>query len=147
MQNVKHYPIDWNGETRALALPTANIAAEIKMTGLPPVADPWQAIVDALENPIGAVPIAALKPGSTVALLTGDRFTDQVLGPRYELGFKLLDYLNRLGIRDQDVTLVYASGSHPSPKSFPSIFATWHLCLKLPTISPTNTYIHNTVLN
>jgi nickel-dependent lactate racemase len=50
-----------------------------------------------------------------VALLTGDRFTDQMLGPWGGLGNKLLDYLNRLGIRDEDVTLVYAPGSHPSP--------------------------------
>jgi nickel-dependent lactate racemase len=51
-----------------------------------------------------------------VALLTGDRFTDQMLGPWLGLGFKLLDYFNRLGVRDEDVTLVYAPGSHPSPR-------------------------------
>ena len=48
--------------------------------------------------------------------MTGDRFTDQMLGEWNHLGLKLLDYLNRLGVRDDDVTLVYAPGSHPSPR-------------------------------
>jgi nickel-dependent lactate racemase len=113
---LKHYPIDWNGEARTLGVPRENVVAEIAMTDLPPLADPWTAIVAALKNPIGCPPLAeTLKPGSTVALLTGDRFTDQMLGPWLGLGHKLLDYLNRLGVRDEDVTLVYAPGSHPSP--------------------------------
>jgi hypothetical protein len=47
--------------------------------------------------------------------LTGDRFTDQMLGEWNRFGVKLLDYFNRLGVRDEDVALVYAPGSHPSP--------------------------------
>ncbi|MFO7698335.1 MAG: lactate racemase domain-containing protein, partial [Anaerolineae bacterium] len=116
MPDLNHYPIDWNGEPRTLAIPRENVVAEIGMTDFPPLADPWSAIVDALENPIGCLPLAeTLKPRSTVVLLTGDRFTDQMLGVRDRLGIKLLNYLNRLGVRDEDVTLVYAPGSHPSP--------------------------------
>ncbi|MBV7332222.1 DUF2088 domain-containing protein [Chloroflexi bacterium TSY] len=114
MQNLKQYQIDWNGERRCLSIPLENIDAEIGMTDLTPIEDPWQTIVDALENPIGSPPIGdLLRPGNSVALLTGDRFTDQMLGNG--LGFHLLDYLNGLGVKDQDVTLVYAPGSHPSP--------------------------------
>ncbi|MEZ4864599.1 MAG: lactate racemase domain-containing protein [Caldilineaceae bacterium] len=113
---LKPYPITWNGAPRTLCIPQENITAELAMTDLPPLADPWQAIMNALEHPLGAPPLAeGVKPGNKVALLTGDRFTDQMLGPRYGLGLKLLDYLNRLGVRDEDVTLVYAPGSHPSP--------------------------------
>ncbi len=114
---MPNYPIDWNGKARTLGVPRENVVAEIGMTDLPPLADPWAAIFAALENPIGCPPISeTLKPGSTVALLTGDRFTDQMLGQWHGLGLKLLDYLNHLGVRDEDVTLVYAPGSHPSPK-------------------------------
>ena len=108
--------MDWNGEARTLDVPRENVVAEIGMTDYPALADPWAAIAAALEAPIGCPPLSEmLRPGSTVALLTGDRFTDQMLGPWGGLGLKLLDYLNRLGIRDEDVTLVYAPGSHPSP--------------------------------
>jgi nickel-dependent lactate racemase len=117
MPGLKRYPIDWNGEPRSLEIPRDNVVAEIGMTDFPPLADPWQAIVEALEHPIGCPPISeTLRPGSTVAVMTGDRFTDQMLGVRDGLGMKLLDYLNRLGVRDEDVTLVYAPGSHPSPR-------------------------------
>ncbi|MBX3011113.1 MAG: DUF2088 domain-containing protein [Caldilineaceae bacterium] len=117
MEKMKQYWIDWNGAPKALCLPQANIETELRMTDFPAMADPWPAIVNALENPIGSPPLAELlRPGNTVALLTGDRFTDQMLGPRYGLGFKFLDYLNRLGIQDQDITLVYAPGSHASPQ-------------------------------
>lgn len=117
MQPMKPFPIAWNGESRTLCIPQANLAAEIKMTDFPPLAEPWQAIVRAMENPIGTLPISeTLKPGSKVAVMTGDRFTDQMLGTGSGMGFKLLDYLNKLGIKDEDVTLVYAPGSHPSPR-------------------------------
>lgn len=116
MHKFKQYQIDWNGAPRTLCIPQDNLDAELKMTDFPALIDPWAAIEHALEHPIGTLPLREqLKPGSTVALLTGDRFTDQMLGERYRLGFKFLDYLNRLGIRDEDVTLVYAPGSHPSP--------------------------------
>jgi len=114
---MKQYRIQWNGVTRDLCIPQANLDAEVVMTDFPALADPWQAIVAAMENPIGRPPITeTLKPGHKVALLTGDRFTDQLLGTGGQLGFQLLDYLNQLGVKDEDVTLVYAPGSHPSPR-------------------------------
>ena len=117
MQKLKQFFIDWNGAPRALCIPEDNIAAELGMTDFPALADPWAASVAAMENPIGTPPLAEmLKPGSTVTLLTGDRFTDQMLGDCFGFGFKFLDYLNRLGVKDEDVTLVYAPGSHPSPQ-------------------------------
>ncbi|MBN1400864.1 MAG: DUF2088 domain-containing protein [Anaerolineae bacterium] len=116
MQELKRYPVDWDGRPRVLSVPRDNIGAEIKMTDLASLADPWRAIQYALEHPIGRPPLhEMLRPGQTVALMTGDRFTDQMLGARDGLGMKLLDYLNHLGVRDEDVTLVYAPGSHPSP--------------------------------
>jgi nickel-dependent lactate racemase len=117
MSPLKSYPVDWNGEPRTLAIPRDNVVAEIGMTDFAPLADPWAAIVEAMEHPIGCAPLPeTLKPRSKVVVLTGDRFTDQMLGVRDRLGMSLLDYLNRLGVRDEDVTLVYAPGSHPSPR-------------------------------
>lgn len=113
---VKQYPVEWNGQSRTLAIPQNNVAAELKMTDFPALQDPWQAIVNAMENPIDCAPIQeSLKAGYKVVVMTGDRFTDEMLGVRGGLGFKLLDYLNSLGIKDEDVTLVYAPGSHPTP--------------------------------
>ena len=68
----KHYPVDWNGQTRTLAIPQENLAAEIGMTDFPALQDPWQAIVDAMENPVDCAPISeSLKPGHKVVVMTG----------------------------------------------------------------------------
>ena len=116
MQEPRRFAVDWNGETRFLEIPQSNLNTEIIMTDFPPLADPWQSIVNSLESPIGCDPLPEmLKPRSKVVLITGDRFTDLMLGSRDGLGLKLLDYLNHLGVRDEDVTLVYAPGSHDSP--------------------------------
>lgn len=114
---LKPFPVDWNGSERVLCIPEPNISAEIRMTDFPPLPDPWQAIQTALENPIDCAPIAdGLRPGNRVVVMTGDRFTDEMLGERDGLGHKLLDYLNGLGVPDRDVTFVYAPGSHPTPQ-------------------------------
>jgi len=73
-------------------------------------------IVHAMENPLDCAPLPdQIRPGNKVVLMTGDRFTDGMLGRWHGFGFKFLDYLNWLGVRDEDVTLVYAPGSHPTP--------------------------------
>jgi nickel-dependent lactate racemase len=112
----KVYTVEWNGQPRPLAVPRDNLAYELTMTDLPPLADPAAAIVEALEAPIGVPPLSEqVRPGMKVALLTGDRITDVMLGVRDGVGPRVLDHLNRLGIRDEDVTLVHAGGSHYNP--------------------------------
>ncbi len=115
--SYKPFPVDWNGTQRVLCIPQSNLSAEIRMTDFPAVPDPWLTIQTALENPIDALPMAdTLRPGNKVVVMTGDRFTDELLGTRGGLGHKLLDYLNGLGVPDGDVTFVYAPGSHPTPQ-------------------------------
>ena len=110
------YTVGWNGGERTLAVPRDHLAYELTMTDRPPLPDPAAAIIRALEEPIGAAPLSEqLRPGMTVALLTGDRITDVMLGARDGVAMPLLDHLNRLGIRDEDVTLVHAGGSHYNP--------------------------------
>lgn len=48
MPDLKRYPIDWNGEPRWLDIPRENVVAEIGMNDLPPLADPWAAMVRAI---------------------------------------------------------------------------------------------------
>jgi lactate racemase len=114
--NEQVYTVGWNGERRALSVPRDNLAVELTMHDQPPVADAARTIIDALEAPIGARPLSEqVRPGMKVALLTGDRITDTMLGAREGVGHRLLDHLNRLGVRDADVTLVHAGGSHYNP--------------------------------
>jgi nickel-dependent lactate racemase len=110
---TRTYRVAWNGAETELTLPAEPIQADIRFTNLPPLADPAAALRRAMDQPLGRPPLADIVwPGAKVALLTGDRFTDFMLGSRDGLGHVILDYLNRAGVRDQDVTLVYACGTH-----------------------------------
>ncbi len=111
---TRTYQVPWNGSEIELTLPAERVQADIRFTDLPPLPDPAAALRRALEEPIGRPPLAEIVwPGAKVALLTGDRMTDRMLGSRDGLGHVILDYLNRAGVRDQDVTLVFAPGTHP----------------------------------
>jgi nickel-dependent lactate racemase len=113
-QNVRSFTLPWADGERRLDIPAENITAEIRFTDLPPVPDAAAAFRKALDEPIGAPPLRELvKPGDKVALLTGDRMTDRMLGSRDGLGHVILDYLNELGVPNEDVTLVFAPGTHP----------------------------------
>jgi lactate racemase len=112
--SVRSYRVPWHGSELTLLLPAEAVQAEIQFTDLPAVADPARLLVRAMDEPIGRPPLAELVwPGAKVALLTGDRMTDLILGSRDGLGHVILDYLNRAGVRDRDVALVYACGTHP----------------------------------
>jgi nickel-dependent lactate racemase len=130
----QQYSLKWGDTTKTLAIPRDNVVAEMRMTDFPPLPDVADAVVQALENPIGTAPLSEqVRARDKVALLTGDRITDFMLGSRdggppgsttghafYGLrtpegvGVRLLDHLNRLGVRDEGVTLIHAGGSHPN---------------------------------
>ena len=110
---MKSYTIQYGDEQRELKVPAENLRAEIQMTDFPPVNDLPGAIIHGLEHPIGSAPLSErVKAGDKIAIMTGDRITDKMLGVRDRIGFVLLDHLNGLGIPDEDVTLVYAGGMH-----------------------------------
>jgi nickel-dependent lactate racemase len=111
---TRTYRVPWNGAETELTLPADQVQTDIRFHDFPAVPDAAAAIRRAMDEPIGRPPLAELVwPGAKVALLTGDRMTDFMLGSRDGLGHVILDYLNRAGVRDQDVTLVYACGTHP----------------------------------
>lgn len=111
---TRTYRVAWHGSERELVLPADSIQADIQFTDFPPIPDTKSALIRALEEPIGSPPLGEMvRPGAKVALLTGDRMTDLMLGSRDGLGHVILDYLNQAGVRDEDVTLVFACGTHP----------------------------------
>ncbi len=108
------YDIDFAGSIETLSVPSENVVGEVTFTDLPALDNLREAFLQALESPIGCPPLSAqVKPNDRVAILVGDRFTDQILGVRDHLGTVLLDHLNALGVPDGNVSLVFALGLHP----------------------------------
>src|SRR5262245_8008391 len=113
LASERSFHLPWGDGEKELRIPAERITAEIAFTDLPPIDDPAAALRAAMDAPIGQPPLRQLvKPGDRVALLTGDRITDRMLGSRDGLGHVILDYLNSAGVRDEDVTLVFAPGTH-----------------------------------
>jgi lactate racemase len=110
---MKSYTVHFGDAELEIEIPATNIRAEIGMTDFPEVDDLPGAVIDVLEHPIGCAPLAEqVSAGDKIAIMTGDRITDLMLGSRDGIGFVLLDYLNGLGIPDEDISLVYAGGMH-----------------------------------
>ena len=73
-----------------------------------------QAVADAIERPIGLAKnlYEAVAPGDTVAILVSDSFRET--GARQFLPV-LIDGLNRAGIPDEAMTIIFATGVHRPP--------------------------------
>ncbi len=103
--------------TRPFSLPfggssveTALAADLIAPPAAAPLADARAAILDALERPIGTGPLTSLvRPGERVALIVNDvtrlARTDLLLPP-------VVETLNRAGVPDRDILVVFALGTH-----------------------------------
>ena len=75
-----------------------------------PISDEVAAIQQVLDRPIGAAPLARIvKPGETVVIVVNDitrlARSDRILPP-------VLETLNRAGIPDKDIAIVFALGTH-----------------------------------
>jgi nickel-dependent lactate racemase len=78
--------------------------------GAPPIADETSAVFQAMANPTGSPPLAEIvKPGEQVAVIVNDitrlTRTDLLLPP-------IVETLNRAGVPDRDIFIVFALGIH-----------------------------------
>jgi nickel-dependent lactate racemase len=103
---VPHFQFPYGRGSLDLAAP----ADLISHRGAQPVEDETGAVFDALAHPIGTPPLAGIvKPGEQVAIVVNDitrlTRTDLLLPP-------VIDTLNRAGVPDRDIFIVFALGIH-----------------------------------
>ncbi|MDI6893871.1 MAG: nickel-dependent lactate racemase [Bacillota bacterium] len=96
--------------TVRLELPAEWKVEEVAFRRYPAEADPVGAIRRALADPVGTAPLREIvRPGERVCILVND----STRKARSELILPiLLEELNWAGVRDEDVYLVFATGSH-----------------------------------
>lgn len=91
-------------------VPDENVIWELYPNDLPVVKDEREAIKEALENPIGTERLEKLvKKGMKVVIIADDLTRPT---PRKRIIPILLDELNRIGIPDEDITVLIALGTH-----------------------------------
>jgi lactate racemase len=90
------------------------VLGTLDIADTPPLPDIDVAIQDALDRPAGlaADPFAAMKPGDRVTVVVSDSFrktrVERVLP-------HLLSRMSAAGVRDEDITFLYATGTHRGP--------------------------------
>ena len=100
--------------TRKINVPDGNLLDVLRTGGVKPEKNPGDLIREALENPSGTPRLGDIaKEGDLVAIAVDDHTrpcpTDQILPP-------LLEELYLAGVRDDDITIIFATGSHRTVK-------------------------------
>jgi len=103
------------GKTEVCArIPTRNFLGNIEPKEKPGITDARAEVERALREPIGTKPLGSIvKPGDTVAVVVDDATRTT---PSYLMVPPLLDELNRAGVKDESVTLIFGCGSHREVK-------------------------------
>lgn len=95
---------------QTVELPEKNLIGVLESNPMEHLRCGEDAVKWAMENPIGSEPLYKLvKPGQKVAIVTSDISRPM---PTYQLLPSVLDELYRGGVKAEDITLVFALGSH-----------------------------------
>lgn len=99
------------GKTEVCArIPTRNFLGSIEPKEKEGVLDPKAEIERALSQPIGTKRLSEIaKEGNKVAIVVDDATRST---PSYIMIIPLLDELNKAGVEDEDVTVIFGCGSH-----------------------------------
>ena len=110
MTEKKVYSMHYGKGEMHFSLDPSLVSAELKINECPPLADPVAAIRDAIRSPIGSPSLKELvKPGQTVTFIVNDPTrvaNSDVFMP------VLISELNEAGVRDEDMRIVFALGTH-----------------------------------
>lgn len=105
-----HYSYKYGHGYKDFTLQQEHVIGEIKMADIPPLENLEQAVLDAIYHPIACEPIdKLLQPGQKVAFICNDPTR---VANSHDFMPILVREMNRLGIRDEDMRIVFALGTH-----------------------------------
>lgn len=92
------------------SLEQEKVMAEIKVAEMTPLTDLKQAVLDAIYHPIDSKPLnELLQPGQKVAFICNDPTR---VANSHDFMPILVEELNKIGIKDEDMRIVFALGTH-----------------------------------
>ena len=108
--SFKQISLPWEQGFIPCNIPEKNLGEVLSPNVCPPLADLDAAIARALDEPIGLAPLNEwVKPGHKVLLISDDNTR---LTPAHLILPPLLERLNRSGVKDNDITVLMALGTH-----------------------------------
>ena len=102
--------LPYGNDTVEVRIPSENLIGVYSPNELEPVADVRNEVVRALGNPIGSKPLRDVVRGSSRGVILADDMTR--LTPVDKILPAVLDEMNAAGVRDEQVTVVIALGTH-----------------------------------
>ena len=107
---IKQFDFAYGRGRKQFAIDDALILKEVRTEQFPVMQNIKQGVLDAIYNPIGCEAIAKIiKPGDTVAFICNDPTR---VANSFDFMPVLVDELNKLGVRDEDMRIVFALGTH-----------------------------------
>ena len=96
--------------TQVVEVPEKNLIGVLRAKPAPTIASEEEEVRRALREPVGAPPLRqVVRPGEKIAVITSDITRPM---PTRKVMPALLDELYAAGVKPEDITLVYALGSH-----------------------------------
>ena len=110
---MKEFTLKYGKGTVTFRIPEEDLICELVGKNLPAIKDLKAGYLKALDNPIDSPPLRELvKPGQTVAIAVSD--ITRAWQRNAETLPVLVEYLNRAGIKDRDITVIIGVGAHRS---------------------------------
>ena len=107
---VKTFDFAYGHGRKQFSIDDAHILKEVRTEEFPPMTDVKQGILDAIYHPIGCKPInEIIKPGDTVAFICNDPTR---VANSFDFMPVLVNELNKLGVKDEDMHIVFSLGTH-----------------------------------
>ena len=96
--------------TKTFAVPDEDVLAEVRTADFPVIENIPEAVLDAVRHPIGSPALEEIvKPGDTVAFICNDPTR---VANSFDFMPVLVNELNRLGVPDANMKIVFALGTH-----------------------------------
>ncbi len=107
---MKKYTYAYGRGTMDFEVEESKVLKEIRTKEFPVIKDVKSAVLDAINNPIGGKSLAEkIKPGDTVAFICNDPTR---VANSFDFMPVLVNEMNRLGVKDEDMKIVFALGTH-----------------------------------
>ena len=107
---MKEYSFAYGRGEKTFALDENRVIKTIEMPEFPPLEDVKAAVLEAIAHPIGCEPLAErVRPGDTVTFICNDPTR---VANSFDFMPVLVDELNRLGVPDENMQIVFALGTH-----------------------------------
>ena len=107
---MKKYTYAYGRGTMDFEVEESKVLKEIRTKEFPVIKDIKTAVLDAINHPIGGKSLAEkIKPGDTVAFICNDPTR---VANSFDFMPILVNEMNRLGVKDEDMKIVFALGTH-----------------------------------